>query len=165
MSTFVSVGNATQPFPRLLDAIAKLAPSLPQPVTVQTGCNTFASSTCRSVNFLSMESFTAHIREAELLILHAGAGTVINAMQAGKLPIVVPRRACYGELVDDHQLGFARALAAVGKVVVVEDMRQLTDAVKDVQIRQARQLSSSEQPALVSMVERVLADCAKQFGR
>ena len=31
MSTFVSVGNATQPFTRLLDAVCALAGQLPQP--------------------------------------------------------------------------------------------------------------------------------------
>ena len=164
MSTFVSVGNATQPFSRLLDAVTRLAPGLPQPVTVQHGSNTFASAACRSVAFLDMESFTAHIREADLLIFHAGAGSVINAIQAGKVPVVVPRRACYGEHVDDHQLEFARALATAGKVVVVEDVGRLAAAVDEARFRQARQSPSVKLPPLVSMVGSVLAGYAKDFG-
>jgi hypothetical protein len=35
MSTFVSVGNATQSFSRLLDAVIDIAPTLPQPVIFQ----------------------------------------------------------------------------------------------------------------------------------
>ena len=165
MSTFVSVGNATQPFSRLLDAVARLAPELPQPVTVQFGSNTFSSAACRSVDFLSMESFTAHIRDADLLILHAGAGTVLNAIRAGKVPIVAPRRACYGEHVDDHQLEFARALAAAGKVVIVEDMDQLAAAVNEVRMRKAEQLAPVEPPVLVSMIKSVLSECAKNSDR
>ncbi len=164
MSTFVSVGNATQPFSRLLDAVARLAPQLPQPVTVQYGSNTFANAACRPVAFLDMESFTAHMREADLLILHAGAGVVIHAIQAGKVPVVAPRRACYGEHVDDHQLEFARALAAAGKAVVVEDVARLAAAVDEARLRQARQSPSVQLPLLISMVESVLAGYAKDFG-
>ena len=164
MSTFVSLGNATQPFPRLLEAVAKLAPDLPQPVTVQYGNNKFACSGCRPVDFLAMDSFMTHIREADVLILHAGAGTVVNAVQAGKIPVIAPRRAQNGEHIDDHQVEFARALGATGRVVVVDDMAQLGSAVKEARLRQAGHLPSMRSPPLVSMIARVLAGYAEHAG-
>lgn len=165
MSTFVSVGNATQSFSRLLDAVARLAPALPQPVTVQFGSSTFASTACQSVDFLNMESFAAQVRDADLLIIHAGAGTVIDALHAGKVPVVVPRRACYGEHVDDHQLEFARTLATAGKVVVLEDMGQLAAAVCKARTRQSQQHSPFAPPPLVAMVGSVLSEYANVFDR
>lgn len=159
--TFVSVGNATQPFTRLLETVAKLAKELPQPVIVQYGSNKFTSPACRSVAFLDMESFMTHMRESDLLILHAGAGAIINAIQAGRVPVVVPRKTRYGEIVDDHQLEFARVLATTGKVIVVEDVARLAGAVYEACTHHARQKSSMEVPPLVSRVSAVLSKYAK----
>jgi UDP-N-acetylglucosamine transferase subunit ALG13 len=129
VSTFVSVGNATQPFSRLLDKVAQLAPGLPQPVVVQCGSASFASPCCTVHTFLEMNEFARSIAEAQLLILHAGAGSIIHAVRAGKIPVVMPRQAKYGESIDDHQLELASALARSGKIVVALTPEQLELAV------------------------------------
>ncbi|MFH1635548.1 MAG: hypothetical protein ABIG63_16275, partial [Chloroflexota bacterium] len=74
--TFVSVGNATQPFNRLLDQVLRIASTLPQPVVVQHGSSTFRGAGCIPRQFMEMEEFGQFVSEAELLILHAGAGSV-----------------------------------------------------------------------------------------
>jgi len=79
MSTFVSVGNARQPFPRLLGAVSGMAKTLPQPVVVQHGETPFACSVCVAIPYLEMDQFAQHVVEAELLILHGGAGAVLHA--------------------------------------------------------------------------------------
>ena len=163
MSTFVSVGNATQGFPRLLNAVASLAPKLPQPVIVQSGANSFVCAACQSIAFLEMESFMRHMQEAELLILHAGAGSIINAIQIGKVPVVAPRRACYGEHVDDHQVDFARILETAGRVVLVEDMQHLAPAVEQARLRQSLHLTSGRPSLLISMVANLLSTYAKEY--
>jgi UDP-N-acetylglucosamine transferase subunit ALG13 len=161
MSTFVSVGNATQPFSRLLNAVANLAAQLPQPVFVQYGSNTFRCDACQATAFLDMESFTARLCSAELVIVHAGAGSVIQAVQAGKVPVVAPRRRSYGEVIDDHQVEFARALAEAQKVVLLEDLATLRAAVDEARLRQARRSFSEERPALVANVEALLSQYAR----
>jgi UDP-N-acetylglucosamine transferase subunit ALG13 len=127
--TFVSVGNCTQSFPRLLDAIAALAPTLPQPLVVQHGSGNFTLSAAAASAFLPMADFEARVAEAELLILHAGAGSVIHAVRAGRMPVVMPRRAALGEHVDDHQLEFARALDTAGRVAMAETPADLPAAI------------------------------------
>ena len=156
MSTFVSVGNATQPFSRLLSEVARLAPHLPQPVTVQTGSTPFANGICRAVPFLGMEDFEAHVRRAQLLIVHAGAGTVINALQAGKCPVVAPRLARYAEHIDNHQLEFARALARQGKIAMAEEMHLLQTAIEDAMSRRATSAAAKSQPPLIGVVQEIL---------
>ena len=96
MSTFVSVGNANQPFSRLLEAVAILAEQggLPLPVIVQHGHTPFVSTSCKAIDFMAMEDFSEYVQSAELLIIHAGAGSMIHACQAGKVPVVMPRRDC-----------------------------------------------------------------------
>lgn len=159
MSTFVSVGNATQPFARLLDAVCKLAPQLPQPVFVQYGAaHSFSCAACAGVAFLEMGEFEKRVIEAELLILHAGAGSVIHAIKAGKVPVIMPRRASLGEHVDDHQHEFARELEKIGKVFVAHDAATLAQAVVvALQNQKIRYFVGHAEPPLVEMVRKALA--------
>jgi UDP-N-acetylglucosamine transferase subunit ALG13 len=50
------------------------------------------------------------IREADVLVAHAGVGTALAALEVGKCPVLVPRRLSHGEHVDDHQIQIAREL-------------------------------------------------------
>ncbi len=156
--TFVSVGNCTQPFPRLLDAIAALGPSLPRPLVVQHGSGVFTLTDATAIPFLPMADFEARVAEAELLILHAGAGSVIHAIRAGRMPVVMPRRAALGEHVDDHQLEFARTLDAAGRVVMAEAPADLPAAIARALAH--RQDAGSTDPAtspMLGLVEATLA--------
>jgi len=169
LSTFVSIGNAHQPFERLLEAVRRVAARLPQPVFVQHGYTPFDDPVCTRVPFLSMEEFVQRVHDAELLIMHAGAGSVIHAAGAGKIPVIMPRHAAYGEHVNDHQVEFAQALAAAGKAVVVENPDDLERAVEEAMARQ-RQFSNRDggrqdsPPPLVGMVDRVLSDYARDLS-
>ena len=125
MSTFVSVGNATQPFTRLLEAVEAVADELPQPVLVQSGHTRFESERCHVVPLLEPDKFLQQIAHADLVIIHAGAGSLIHALQFGKLPVVFPREARYGEHVDDHQVQLAQAFERAGKAILVRDGSQL----------------------------------------
>ena len=93
---------------------------LPQPVFVQSGSTPFDAAGCEVAPFLAMSEFERRVAQSTLLIMHAGAGSVITAVRAGKVPVVMPRRARFGEHVDDHQVEFARELAAAGRIVVAE---------------------------------------------
>lgn len=164
VSTFVSVGNATQPFPRLLQAVSALAQSLPQPVLVQYGATDgFSSQYCQSTAFVSMEEFAQHVADASLLILHAGAGSIIHAVRAGKVPVVVPRQAVLGEHVDDHQAEFARELARLGRIVLCEDTSLLATAVADaLRLQSAAAVQVQELP-LVGRIRTLLQEHQVRF--
>lgn len=159
MSTFVSVGNATQPFTRMLDAVCEIAGQLPQPIFVQFGAaSSFDCPGCTGAAYVNMAEFEQRVNEAELLILHAGAGSVIHAVRAGKTPVIVPRRASLGELVDDHQLEFARELETTGKVFVAHDAAILAQAAAAALQRQRMSgTAAAAEPPLVDMVRHALA--------
>ncbi len=129
MSTFVSVGNATQPFQRLLDAVASVAQLLPQPVIVQCGTGRFEVANCNTIKFLALDEFERLVALSQLLIIHAGAGSVINAIRSGKVPVVMPRRVALGEVVDNHQLEFALAMKEAGRVIMADNAEELVNAV------------------------------------
>jgi UDP-N-acetylglucosamine transferase subunit ALG13 len=104
-----------------------------------------------------MAEFERLVAEAELLILHAGAGSVMHALQAGKVPIVMPRRVAFKECVDDHQVEFAEALSQAGRVVVVHDTEQMCAAIDRALALQGRLGNAGTRvPALVRLLEERL---------
>ena len=162
MSTFVSVGNATQPFRRLLDGVLAISRDLPQPVFVQSGSTPFHAEVCESVPFLNMNEFQSQVCRSKLLIMHAGAGSLITAVRAGKVPVVMARRACYGEHVDDHQVEFARELDRAGRIVVANEPVDLLSAVREALARQQDAPSIAPVPAMIGMIADVLHSYANR---
>ena len=151
MSSFVCVGNAVQPFTRLLDAVDRLAVKLPQPVVVQFGsAENWEGINCEGVDFLGMHEFEKHAEESLVTIMHAGAGSIIHALQAGKVPVIVPRRFSNGEHVDDHQVEFCRQLANEPRVVVCDD---IADLEKSVIIALQRQNEMTEDSSKIKMLD------------
>lgn len=65
------------------------------------------------------------IAAADLVIAHAGIGSALTALEAGKLPVLVPRRQEQGEHVDDHQVLIADDLDR-RQLAVSRDADELT---------------------------------------
>ena len=70
--------------------------------------------------------------DADLIICHAGTGTVIGALKMGKKVIVFPRLAKFGEHESDHQLDLAREFTEEGYVLCAMDEAELEDALRRV---------------------------------
>lgn len=66
------------------------------------------------------EELVAATRAADVVITHAGVGLATLALEAGKCPVLLPRRAARGEHTDDHQLQLATYLGTRGLAVVAE---------------------------------------------
>lgn len=129
--TFVSVGNAKQYFTRLLSLVDDIAEQLPAPVLIQRGHTPFSSTKADVVDFVQMDTFIKHVNNADILILHAGAGSTLLSIRAGKCPILVPRRKQYMEHINDHQVAFATALKNEGKAQLAETAEEIINAIKN----------------------------------
>lgn len=165
MSTFVSVGNAKQPFPRLLAEVERIGFALPHPIVVQHGVTLFDSNTCLKVPFVDMSTFERLVAEADLLIIHAGAGSVIHALRAGKVPVVMPRRAMYGEHIDDHQLEFAQTLAKAGRLVLAEDPDQLLMVVHQALAMQREISRARGSSDLLNIIDDTLTTYSRKISK
>ncbi len=165
MSTFVSVGNAIQPFSRLIDGVIAIADQLPQPVVIQYGHTTLLGSDgINAFAFMNMDEFIAQVTSAELLIMHAGAGSLIHAIQAGKVPVVMPRLSDLGEHVDNHQVEFTSALAGNRSIVVAHSVAELLDAAEEAQkLQGVFTLKPKQQPKIMNMVGDLLKSLAREY--
>lgn len=108
---YVTVGNHTQPFDRLLAAMDRIAATGIE-VTMQTGFCAYVPRHARAAQFFPFDDAEQMIRNAEVVVGHAGIGTVISARKFGTPLIICPRRAALGEHFNDHQLEICAELTA-----------------------------------------------------
>ena len=95
--------------------------------TVPTNRNTVNGESC----FL-IKRWKEKIRTAHIVITHGGPSSFISVLQAGKIPVVVPRRAEFGEHVNDHQVDFARKVYERQKnIILAEDVEKLGEIIAD----------------------------------
>jgi UDP-N-acetylglucosamine transferase subunit ALG13 len=123
----VTVGSSVIPFDRLIDAVGTLPPD--RRLVVQTGPSHVRPAAAECVEFMPFEQLVAYVREADVVVTHAGVGSTMLALTNGKRPILVPRLPRLGEAIDDHQLIFGRRMAAAGLATIVEDVERLPEAV------------------------------------
>ena len=76
----------------------------------QTGITPTDGYDIDAQGFVPAAELDAAIADADLVIGHAGAGTTLTALAAGRFPVLVPRLEAHNENMDDHQLLLARLL-------------------------------------------------------
>jgi UDP-N-acetylglucosamine transferase subunit ALG13 len=123
---FATIGT-TEPFDRLLGALDALTD---EELVVQCGDSSARPSRATCIDYVSFDELLEYIRGARFVVSHAGVGTILAVIREGKRPIVVPRRAMFGEAVDDHQVELARRLDELRLVTCVEDPATLVDAMR-----------------------------------
>lgn len=66
------------------------------------------------------------MREADVVIAHAGTGTALTSLRMGKKPILVPRDSSHGQHIDNHQFQTAALLDKMGLALSrkVEDLNE-----------------------------------------
>lgn len=101
---FVTVGTQL-PFDRLIASIDQWAgASGRQDVFAQTGMGTYQPAHMESKPKITPAECRQHFEEAEIVVAHAGMGTIISAIEAGKPLVIMPRLMEFGEHRNDHQV-------------------------------------------------------------
>ncbi|MBV9290984.1 MAG: hypothetical protein JO222_00935 [Frankiales bacterium] len=110
----VALGSMRFPMTRLVDNVIASLPA-DASVTWQLGHTPVPAGAAdlaghRFETFVSHDELADAMRRAHVVISHAGVGTALTALGAGRFPILVPRQARHREHVDDHQEQMARDL-------------------------------------------------------
>jgi UDP-N-acetylglucosamine transferase subunit ALG13 len=128
---FVTVGNDHRAFDRLLKKIDEIALRIPGKIVVQKGYSGYCPRNVECFDFIPMRQAMDYIKGAELVVSHAGIGTIILCREHGVPLLIFPRRRQFGEHMNDHQMEVARALEerGDGQVTVVHDEEQLEKGI------------------------------------
>lgn len=156
MRVFLSVGTHSQQFNRLLREMDSLLEKkkITAEVFAQTGNSDYAPRNYKFKKFLDEKEFEEKIVWADLVVSHAGAGTIINALRRSKKMIIVPRMKKFGEHTNDHQLDLAEALEKEGKALAVLDISEL--GKKILQAKKFSPKTASNRESLVNAIKKIL---------
>ena len=129
--TFVTLGTQNFPFNRLLALVDQLVEDgvLQGQVFAQVGYTTYVPRNYSYVDFLPPENYNRCIAQADLIIAHAGVGTIMSCLSRRKKLIVVPRAKEHSEHVDNHQFEIAEEFARKGYLLAAEHYDGLKSAV------------------------------------
>jgi UDP-N-acetylglucosamine transferase subunit ALG13 len=145
---FATVGSTQIRFDRLIRALE----SLPgEQLLVQHGPVEPPPGAQRATAFMQFPEVIESMDQADVVVCHAGAGSILCALRAGHTPVVVPRLKRFEETVDDHQVELGRALAADGKAICVEDLSQLAASVASAPPRRSPEERSELLPIQVAV--------------
>ncbi len=106
-------------FRRMVERAVEILPPEAE-VVWQTGATEVDDLPIEADAFVPEHELRAEIEAADVVVSHAGVGTALLALDAGRMPILVPRLERYGENVDDHQCEIAEELSARGLAVSLE---------------------------------------------
>jgi UDP-N-acetylglucosamine--N-acetylmuramyl-(pentapeptide) pyrophosphoryl-undecaprenol N-acetylglucosamine transferase len=122
----VMLGTSPYAFRRAVDAVLRTLPQVSTPdveVTWQVGGTDVDARSlpagARVSTSMPAAELQARVADADLVIAHAGVGSALTALGAGRCPVLLPRLASEGEHVDDHQSQIAADLHERGLAVSV----------------------------------------------
>lgn len=164
---FVTVGTHDQGFDRLVKAADELASQVTEKVIIQRGCSTYQPVHAEHFRYAPSWQIDELMKEADVIVSQASAGTIIYALELKKPLIVAPRLKCFGENWNDHQVELAKALNAHGKVIAIDDLsaEALRNAIEQVRKLPKIEIASSERFRLIQALRNQLKQWEQNSGR
>jgi beta-1,4-N-acetylglucosaminyltransferase len=128
----VTVGQHIHGFPRLIREMDEIAGHIQEEVIMQIGSTVYLPHNARWFRFADYDEMKRLNKDARVVVTHAGAGSIITALKAGTVVVIVPRLSRYDEVIDDHQLELVKALSSDGRVTALSEVEELESILQDV---------------------------------
>ena len=114
------------PFDRLIEAVDRWAMERSRTdVFAQIGQSNLRPRALQAVASLTPAEFRDRVRQADLLVSHAGMGTILTALQYSKPIVILPRRGSLQETRNDHQVATAEKFRTLDWLEVALDESEL----------------------------------------
>ena len=137
-------------FRRLLERLVRLVPAGTE-VLWQTGATDVTGLGIDGRPAVPSAEMASAVATSDVVVAHAGTGIALMALENGRFPVLVPRRAIHGEHVDDHQLTIALELS-LRDLCVSRDADRLK--LGDLEHAAARRVTKASAPEVLDLVPR-----------
>jgi UDP-N-acetylglucosamine transferase subunit ALG13 len=130
---FVTVGTHEQGLDRLLIELDRLVETgeVKHNVFAQIGYSNYIPKNYKYKKLLGYEEMELYVKKSDIIITHGGPGSIFQALQHDKIPIVVPRNSEFKEHVDNHQILFTKRLENSEKILAVYDIDELASRINN----------------------------------
>lgn len=151
---FLLTGTHEQQFDRVVRAVDELETG--EEKVIQYGYSTYRPVSSKSRDFMSFDEVKNHMKQASVVVTHAGTGSVMLALSLGIRPIVAPRYKIHGEHVDDHQLQLVDTLVKDGLVVPFYDGDSLEARIHEARVAMENPRKIEPDARLVSDIRKII---------
>ncbi len=152
---FVTVGSQ-MPFDRLIRAMDDWALGRAEKVELfaQIGCSTYRPRGFPFAEAISPVAFRDQVARADLVVAHAGMGSILTGLELGKPLVLLPRKGGLQEPRNDHQVATARWLANRPGIYVAMDEGELPGLLDRVleHSMEGERISTEASPALIKAI-------------
>ncbi|MBR5824702.1 MAG: glycosyl transferase family 28 [Paludibacteraceae bacterium] len=116
---FVTVGTQPNGFLRCLIEVENLIDkyNITEEIVAQIGHTNFVTTKFKTLPFTGENEFREYIKNASVVITHAGSGAIFNSIKAGKKIIAMARLHEFNEMADNHQTELIKKLAGDGYII------------------------------------------------
>ena len=130
----VTLGTQDKSFKRLLEAVEKQIDkgTIKDKVVVQAGLTKYQSDKMEIFDFIPVSKFDDLIKSCDILITHAGVGSIITGLKNNKKVIAAARLKKYKEHTNDHQLQIVDNFAKSGYIIPLDNFDELDKALAKV---------------------------------
>ena len=135
---FVSLGTQDKPFNRIIDYVISLKEIKSEKIIIQLGQTKLLKSENERIekleniiiyDMLKPEKMKDIIKDSDIIITHAGVGTIMECLEMGKEIIVVPRKVENLEHVNNHQEEIAFEMEKKGFLTKVDTYEELENKI------------------------------------
>jgi UDP-N-acetylglucosamine transferase subunit ALG13 len=151
---FVTVG-AQMAFDRLVGWVDAWAIAADRnDVVAQIGPSALSPKRLQVLPFLDPPEFRRTMEAADIIISHAGMGTILTALELGKPIVVVPRLGNLAETRNDHQVASSERFAADGLLLVARSEAELALRLRELEsgIAPRARISAQADEALMARI-------------
>lgn len=147
------------PFNRLVREVERLIEEgkMPWPVVAQVGEGGHLSSAMDAFESCGSAEMAQLQEESDLVITHAGTGSILSALETGCKVIAIARNSAFGEHYDDHQQEILDELVVRGAILGGKDPADLESLIAKAPSFRPKRIEISTEP-IVREIERLLAE-------
>lgn len=155
----VVLGTQDKQFTRLLDAVEKEIKkgTIKDRVVVQAGQTKYESDKMEIFDLVPSPEFDKLMDEADLIITHGGAGTILTAIKKGKKVIAAARLEKYKEHHNDHQKQIIGEFASRGYILELKDFNKLGTMIQKAKSFKPKKFESNTKN-MIHRIEKYIED-------
>jgi len=128
----ILLGTQDKPFTRLLEVVDKAIKKgdIKEEVIAQIGFTKYSSENIKTFDLIPKDEYEKIISEADLIITHAGVGSILTGLKKNKKVIAAARLKEYGEHTNNHQLEILNEFNNKGYILKLDKFNELPKILK-----------------------------------
>ncbi len=141
-------------FDRLIKKMDEISNLIDEKVILQIGKTEYKPKYASYFNFINEKKFIELVNKTNLIVSHAGVGTILTAQNFKKQIIIVPRMKELNEHVDNHQVEIAKKFQEELGFHVVYDVDKLHSEISN--LRKIKNNFISEKNIMIKRINEYL---------